>query len=439
MEEVSDFMTSFFTGIQVASLTAGMLGEMILLLILLLFSGLISGSEVAYFSFSPANLESLKGSKSSAANMVLQHLKKPERLLASILIANNFVNVAIIILSTILINQLFDFSAAALLGFLIQVVGITFLLLLFGEILPKIYANISPVRFALFMSPPLKMLMKLFSPLSYFMVKTTVGVNRKILRKNDEISMSDLSHALELAAPSIKEDKKILKGIVNFGSIQVTDIMKPRIDVVAVDVDTPMSKLTAIIVESGYSRIPVYVNTFDDVKGILYVKDLLPHIEKGDAFKWQTLIRVPYFVPETKRINDLLKEFQQSKIHMSIVVDEYGGTAGIITLEDILEEIVGEIIDEFDSERSFFTQIDDYKFLFEGKTPLLDFCRVMNVDDEVFDVVRGDADTLAGLILEIKGEIPAKSQVINYPPFEFMIESADRRRIKKVQVTLKPI
>jgi putative hemolysin len=439
LDEVESISSFISAGIQMGPITVGILAEIFLLIVLLFFSALISGSEVAYFSLTPAQMQFLADKKSIASKMVLSHTDSPERLLATILIGNNFVNVAIIILSTLLVNQLFDFAASPIIGFAIQVAGITFLLLLFGEILPKIYANHHPVMFASFMAIPVKGLMTLFHPMSYLLVKSSSAVNRKVSQRKKEISMSDLSRALDLTSPSFKEDKKILKGIVNFGNIHVTDIMKPRIDVVALDILTSMSKVIAVIVDSGYSRIPVYSNTFDDVKGILYVKDLLPHIHKGDTFKWQTLLRVPYFVPETKRINDLLKEFQQNKIHMSLVVDEYGGTAGIVTLEDILEEIVGEIIDEFDYERSSFTKIDDKNYLFDGKTALIDFYKIMQISDEIFDEVKGDADTLAGLILEIKGEIPEKNKVISYRNFDFVIESADRRRIKKIKVTVKPV
>lgn len=435
MEEVSDLSLIVSAGIQMAPLTVGILAEIILLLILLFFSALISGAEVAFFTLSPANIQSLNSKKGKAAKLVLHHKEKPEKLLATILIGNNFVNVAIIILSAIVINQLFDFTHSPAIGFIIQVVVITFLLLLFGEILPKVYANQHPVSFTMFMAYPVKGMIKIFSPLSYFLVKSSMAVNRRVSQRRDDISMTDLSHALELTSSSITEDKKILKGIVSFGSIHVTDIMKPRIDVVAVDIETPLSKVISAIVDSGYSRIPVYSNTFDDVRGILYVKDLLPHITKEDTFKWQTLLRVPYFVPETKRINDLLKEFQQNKIHMSIVVDEYGGTAGIVTLEDILEEIVGEIIDEFDYEKSVYTKIDDNTYIFDGKTSLIDFYKIMHVGEDMFGDVKGDADTLAGLILEIKGEIPGKNHVIKFKNFDFMIESADRRRIKKIKVT----
>lgn len=426
-------------GIQMAPITIGILAEIILLIILLFFSALISGSEVAYFVLSPTNMHSLANRKSSVAKLVMRHTEDSERLLATILIANNFVNVAIIILSTILVNQVFDFSESPVLGFAIQVALITFLLLLFGEILPKVYANQNPVKFAVFMAIPINGLKKFFYPLSFFLLKSSSFVNQRVSQKKDEISMTDLSHALDLASSSVTEDRKILKGIVSFGNIQVTDIMKPRIDVVSLDIDTQLGKVVSAIVESGYSRIPVYSNTFDDVKGILYVKDLLPHIQKGDTFKWQTLLRVPYFVPETKKINALLKEFQQNRIHMSIVVDEYGGTAGIVTLEDILEEIVGEIIDEFDYEKVSFTKIDDNNYLFDGKTPLFDFYKIMNVQDDIFDDVRGDADTLAGLILEIEGEIPEKNRAISFKNFDFIIESSDRRRIKKINVSLKQL
>ena len=408
----------------------GLLG----LVLLLIASAMVSGSEVAFFSLSPRDLYQLEKEESLPHRVVLGMLDNQERLLATILITNNFVNIAIVILATLITDLLVNFSQAPALGFAVQVVFITFLLLLFGEILPKLYANYKPLRFSLFMAPPLLFLQKLFRPFSYLLMKSGSLIYRRVNRAGDNISLDDLSHALDLAAPSIPEDKMILRGIIDFSNKDVTEIMRPRIDVVAVDTSTGMNRLTDIIIESGHSRIPVYVGTFDDVRGILYVKDLLPHHQKGDSFRWQTLIRPPYFVPETKKINDLLKEFQTQKIHMAVVVDEYGGTTGIVTMEDILEEIVGEISDEFDLEELYFSKLDDRNYIFEGKTPLNDFYKILNLDQDVFDDIRGEADTLAGLILEYVGEIPEKNQKINYKEFEFKIESVDNRRIKQIRL-----
>jgi putative hemolysin len=406
------------------------------LIILLIASALVSGSEVAFFSLSPADLNQIGKGQTRASKIVNQLLEDQERLLATILVANNLINIAIIILATIITNLLVDFSSVPATGFFFQVVVITFMLLLFGEILPKLYANHKPSEFSLMMSYPLFILNKLLQPVSWLLIVSGSLVYNKKSHKKENISINDLSHALDIAAPSMHEDKMILKGIVDFGNTAVTDIMKPRMDVVAVNISTCLNKLISIIIESGYSRIPVYSETFDNVKGILYVKDLLPHHQKGDSFRWQTLIRPPYFVPETKKINFLLKEFQTQKIHMAVVVDEYGGTTGIVTMEDILEEIVGEISDEFDLEELYFSKLDDRNYIFEGKTPLNDFYKIFNLSQDVFDEIKGDADTLAGLILEYQGEIPEKNKKIFYKHFEFKIESADNRRIKQIRVCI---
>jgi len=436
--EESDYFFGFLfsTDIVFLPFTAGIGIGLLGLAILLLMSALISGSEVAFFSLSPSGLNTIEKGETNSSRVVCLLLEDQERLLATIVVANNFVNIAIVIFSTIIAESLMDFSAAPALGFFIMVVVITFLLLLFGEILPKLYANHNPVRFALFMAQPLSFAGKVFSPVSRLLVRSGAFFYRKVSGARDNLSIDDLSHALDLAEPSLKEDKKILRGIVDFGNKAVTEIMKPRIDVVAVNTSTGMNKLISIIIESGYSRIPVYTETFDDVRGILYVKDLLPHHQKGDAFKWQTLIRPPYFVPETKKINDLLKEFQHQKIHMAVVVDEYGGTTGIVTMEDILEEIVGEISDEFDLEELYFSKLEDNTYIFEGKTPLNDFYKILNLNQDEFEDIRGDADTLAGLILEYEGEIPEKNKKIVYRNFEFKIEAADNRRIKQIRVRL---
>jgi gliding motility-associated protein GldE len=330
-----------------------------------------------------------------------------------------------------------DITEPRWLEFLIQVVIVTFIILLFGEIMPKLYASLSPVRFALLMAYPLVFCRKIFHPLSSFLILSTSLVRKRLARKKHNISMEQLSDALDLASKDISDEKNILEGIVKFGNIEVTGIMKARIDVTAVEIQTRFSELIRIIIESGYSRIPVYSNSFDNIKGILYIKDLLPHLYKPDSFKWQSLIRPPYFVPENKKIDDLLREFQTKKIHMAVVVDEYGGTSGIITLEDILEEIVGEITDEADEDDITYRQIDNKTFIFEGKISLNDFYKITDLPDNFFDPVRGDADTLAGLILEIKGEFPKTGDKIKYNNLHFSIESVDRRRIRQIKMEIQ--
>ena len=438
MEE-SEYFLGFIAGTDIVfyPFTIGIVMGLLGLAFLLMASAMISGSEVAFFSLSPVELNMLGNKETNSSQAVCRLLDDKERLLATIVVANNFVNVAIVIFSTIITDLVIDFSGSPAIGFVFKVIVITFLLLLFGEILPKLFANHNPVKFAFFMAHPLIFLGKLLKPVSLLLMRSSALIYKKVTRKKGNISIDDLSHALDLAAPSLKEDKKILKGIVDFGNKAVTEIMKPRIDVTAVNTSTGLNKLISVIIESGYSRIPVFAETFDDVRGILYVKDLLPHHQKGDSFRWQTLIRPPYFVPETKKINDLLKEFQTQKIHMAVVVDEYGGTTGIVTMEDILEEIVGEISDEFDLAELYFSKLDDSNYIFEGKTPLNDFYKILGLDQDVFDEIRGDADTLAGLILEYEGEIPEKNKKIIYKQFEFKIESADNRRIKQIRVFIK--
>lgn len=408
---------------------------MIFLLILLLCSALISGSEVAFFSLSPTDLQNLKSKKTASSIKTLKLLTQPEFLLGTILVINNFVNVSIVIISAYIINSIIDFGEAIVLGFLAQVVFITFLLLLFGEILPKIYANQNALKFSSFMVRSISFLQKVFMPITMLLVFSTNLVNKRLNIKKSNISMDELSDALSLPETKITEDKHILKGIVKFGNIDAKEIMKSRLDVVAISKSTPFPELLSNFLESGYSRIPVYSDSFDQIKGILYIKDLLPHIQKGANFKWQSLIRSPYFIPEAKKINDLLEEFQRKKIHMAIVIDEYGGTSGIVTLEDILEEIVGDIKDEFDEEESFYTQLNDTSWIFEGKTLLNDFYRVLEKPENIFDEIKGDADTLAGLILEIKGDIPEKDETFKLDDYEFKIEAVDKRRIKKIKIT----
>jgi gliding motility-associated protein GldE len=427
-----------FNNIQITfhHFTLGHLAGILTIIVLLFFSALISGSEVAYFSLSPADIEKIQKKKTRLNNLIIRLLDIPNRLLATILIANNFINVAIVIITAYVTNSLIDFSQERILGFFFNVVIITFLLLLFGEILPKIYATILPRKFAAFMAYPLFYLKGLFKPVSSLLMYSTSFVNKRVSHKGQNISISDLSHALELTSSGMSEDKNILKRIVKFGNIDVKEIMKSRVDATAVDYKSSFTQLIQIILDSGYSRIPVFEETFDNVRGVLYIKDLLPHLHKSDTFNWQGLIRPPYFVPENKKINDLLTEFQTKKIHLALVIDEYGGTSGIVTLEDILEEIVGEITDESDDDEIIYSKQDKNNYIFEGKILLNDFFKITNIKDDVFDEVKGDADTLAGLILELKGEIPEKNSTISYKNFNFRIESADKRRIKQIKVTI---
>jgi len=339
-----------------------MIIEILVVLLLLFCSAMVSGSEVAFFSLTPSETEVLTEKESKRSRLVLNLLREPEDLLANILISNNFINVGIIILSSFITNNLMDISGAPVLGFVIQVAIITFLILLFGEILPKIYAERFSVSFASSMSYPLRFTDRLFRPLIYVLTKSTSLVNKRLSSKKQNISMDDLSEALDITTGVFSEEKKMLEGIVNFSTLEASEIMKPRMDVTDVSANISMAELKDVVLNSGYSRIPVYEDINDNVKGILYVKDLLPHIKKT-KFKWQTLIRPPFFVPETKKINDLLQEFQQTKIHLAIVVDEYGGMKGIVTMEDILEEVVGEITDESDETEEFYEKLDDSRFL----------------------------------------------------------------------------
>jgi putative hemolysin len=430
------FIAHFIGVIQVNALTPGVVISFGVAFLLLICSALISGSEVAFFSLEPTDVEKLKEYTHTSDHQVMAHLQRPNHLLATILIANNFVNVAIVMLLSFIGNTLFDFSSSPALGFFLQVVVISFLLLLFGEIMPKVYATRNGLKVTRFMSLPLKVLQKLFTPLVSFLITSTSFVNRRVARRGNDLSMNDLSSVLELTSGELNEDKEILEGIVKFGNITVAEIMTSRIDTVDLNIKSNFNKVISVIVESGFSRIPVYHDTPDKIKGILYIKDLLPHLNKGENFKWQSLIRPPYFVPETKKINDLLEEFQTSKIHMAIVIDEYGGTSGIVTLEDILEEIVGEISDEYDEDELNYVRESDGSYTFEAKILLNDFFKITGINEEAFDKVRGDADSLAGLILEAQGEIPDKNEIIVIAGCKFKILSADDRRIKKVRVTI---
>lgn len=434
MDTPTGFFLDTLRNVTVNPLNVDTVIGFLVLILLLILSGMMSGAESAYFSLSPADLKTLRD-KRRKNTFAKKNLEDPERLLATILIANNLVNVAIVMLSTYLTNRVFDFSQAPVIGFLFQVVIITFLLLLFGEIMPKILATNRSLRFSLLMAYPLYALTRLFWPLNSLLIKSTSRLSSKLSARKS-ISMDELSDALDITDDSFAEEKKILKGIVSFGTTVVSEIMKPRIDVVAVEFGISYNELKMVVIESGYSRIPVYRDNFDSIKGVLYVKDLIPFVNADSSFTWQNLIREPYFVPESKRINDLFAEFQQKHIHLAIVVDEYGGTSGIVTLEDILEEIVGEISDESDDERLLYTKMSDTRYIFEGKVLLNDFCKIMGLDDDYFDDIKGDADTLAGLILEITGQFPLLNEEVTCKDFRFTIDSVDSKRIRSILVDI---
>jgi gliding motility-associated protein GldE len=431
------FLSAIFLQALFKPVTPGVIVAIAVVIIMLFFSAMISGSEVAFFSLTPQNIKSLKEGTSRNAKHALMLLEQPERLLANILISNNFINVGIVTISAFITGSTLDFQDKQLLGFVIQVVAITLLLLLFGEILPKIYANRFAPGFARMMALPLMVSDRLFNPLIYILVRSTRLVKRRLAKKGQNISMDDISEALDLTTGVVKDEKEMLEGIVRFSNLEASEIMKPRTDVVAVNIETDLATLTRVIIESGYSRIPVYEETSDNLKGILFVKDLLPHINKSNDYKWQRLIREPFYVPETKKINDLLNEFQVKKTHFAIVVDEYGGTEGIVTMEDILEEVVGEITDESDGTAVFYKRIDDRTTVFEGKTLLNDFYKVTGLDDELFDSVKGDAETIAGLILELKSGFPKANDVFVCKNVEFTVLGMDKRRIREVKVHLK--
>lgn len=433
-------MSALSWNIKFLPFTAGIAVSLVVILILLLCSALISGSEVAYFSLSPAEKIKITGRSTKKNIYTSKNLESLDHLLATILVANNFVNVGIVILMSFTVDSLVDFSSEPILGFVFQVIIISFILLIIGEIIPKVYATKHALKFARFISLPLYYLIKVLKPVNSLLIFSTSFVNKRLHSNSQHISVDQLSQALELTSQlELKEDQEILKGIVKFGNKSVVEIMRSRVDVVSADIKDSYAKIMNIITEKGFSRIPVYSDTFDNIKGILYIKDILPHIHKGTTFRWQSIIRPPFYVPETKKIDDLLEDFQKNKVHMAIVVDEYGGTSGIVTMEDIMEEIVGEITDEFDEEEKFFTKISENKYLFDGKTLLNDFYKVIGSDEALFDDIKGEADTLAGLILELKGEIPAKNDIINCKNFVFSIEAVDNRRIKQIKVEIKSI
>jgi len=412
-------------------LSIDVLLSLLVVVLLLVLSAFISGSEVAYFSLTAADLEQIDN------NNVRELLQNPNKLLATILIVNNFINVGIVVLSTYFTSIAISFPEGSILEFIFQVMVITVLLLLFGEIMPKVYANNNAVSFSLRMSRVLIILRRVTSPLSQILVACTNFIDKKLAVQQIEVSAEEISKALDITEHESKEEeRRILRSIVEFGNTDVKEIMKSRVAISAIDKETTFADLLKIIVSNGYSRIPVFEGQIDKIMGVLYIKDLLPHLNKNGNFNWVKLCRNPYFIPETKMINDLLKEFQAKKNHLAIVVDEYGGTSGLVTLEDVLEEIVGEINDEFDVDDNIYSKLDDRNYIFDGKISLNDFLRVTKVDVNFFDIIKGDYDTLAGLILELEGKIPKIGTICKIPPFTVVVESADLRKIKRLKVCI---
>ena len=411
----------------------------IVLAVLLVCSALLSGSEVAYFSLNPTELEELKEAKTGQSRRILSLLDRPKNLLATILIGNNFVNVGIILLSNNLIESRLPTNWAPWLSLTVSIGGITFILLMLGEVIPKVYAAKFRLSLARMMTIPLVMMRQVFWPISWALIKSTNVIDRKIKKKDPAFSVDELGTALELTSDenTTEEEHKMLKGIVRFGSTDVKQIMRPRTDIVAFEWGDGYNEVIETIVQTGFSRIPVYKESFDHVAGILYIKDLLNHLDEEKDFNWQDLVRSPFFVPENKKIDDLLKEFQEKKIHLAVVVDEYGGTSGIVTLEDILEEIIGEISDEFDDDDLSYSKLDNHNYVFEGKTALNDMYRVLDIEGEEFEEEKGDSETLAGFMLELFGKIPLKNERIHFLHYTFTIEAADRRRVKRIKVTIQ--
>ena len=401
---------------------------------LLIGSGLISGSEIAFFGLSPSNKNQLKASLLNKHKVIIKLTESPKMLLATILIANNVINIAIIIISSLLFNHYMNFSSS-ILNFMVQIVLTTFLILLFGEVIPKTYANRNPLLVSEIMAIPLLFLQKILSPLSNILVKSTNVINHSIEKKSS-LSLKNLSEAVNITSDTKEDEKKFFKDIIQFGQNDVKQIMKARIDIIALDINSNFRDVLSAILNSGYSRIPVYKENIDQIKGILYIKDLLPFFDIND-YEWQNVIREPFFVPESKKIDDLLKEIKERKMHLVVVVDEYGGTSGIVTLEDILEEIVGDISDEFDQEDIVYSKIDQKTYLFEGKTSLNDFYRILNIDGKLFEEQKGDSDTIAGFLLENTEKIPEEGQVVIANQLKFTIEKVNKKRIISIKTELQ--
>lgn len=431
-------ITDAFNDVALSEPSSGVYIAAVLAAVLLGASAFASGSEIAFFSLSPSDVSELEDEKTDADKKIQNLRDDSERTLATILITNNFVNVMIIMLLNYVIDGFIHFGEKAIwLQFLFTTVILTFLLLLFGEIMPKVYARQDPLKFCRRCVGGIMMARKLFWPIENILLKSGVLAEKIIQKENHVLSVDDLEQALELTDKNdIKDEQSMLKGIIRFGDETAKEVMTSRQNIVDLDIRCSYPDVLKCIVDNNYSRIPVYQDNTDNIRGVLYIKDLLPHLSKGPNFRWQSLIRPPYFVPETKKIDDLLREFQENKVHIAIVVDEFGGTSGIVTLEDILEEIVGEINDEYDEEEKFYSKLNYNTYVFEGKTLLTDFCRILNIDDEEFEEVEGDADTLAGLLLEIKGDFPSMHEKIDYKNYTFEVMNVEERRISKIKVTV---
>lgn len=408
------------------------------MLLLLFFSALISAAQVALFSLTPKDLEQAEQENPTKANRISRLVQRPKKLMATILIANSFMNIGVVILFSFLGRDLFASIASPGLKFTVEIIFLTFFILLFGEVLPKIYVSRNNLWFSKAVALPLTVLDQLLSPISLPMRAVTIYLHEKLGRQKINFSVDQLSQALEMTSSvgTSQEEQKILEGIVSFGNTDTRQVMSPRIDIFALEIEASFAEIIHKISEKGYSRIPVYRENIDQIEGVLFVKDLIPYISEKE-FDWKTLIRMPFFVPENKKLDDLLKDFQSMKSHLAIVVDEYGGTSGLVSLEDIIEEIVGDISDEFDDENSSYSQLDEKNFLFEGKINLKDFYRIIDVDEVLFDERKGEAETLAGFILEILGNFPKKGQKINYDKYRFTIETIDMKRIKQIKVTIE--
>ncbi len=426
-----------FSEVQFYEPTLGSIIAIVLACLLLVVSGFASGSEIAFFSLSPTDLNEIEESKGERDQRIMLLRNDSERTLATILITNNLVNVTIIMLCNYFFAQVVSFGQAYWLQFLCLTVLLTFILLLFGEIMPKVYCSQHALAFCRRAAGAILFCRKLFYPFSSILISSGVLAEKVVPQENHVLSVDELEQALELTdKEDIKEEQRILEGIVRFGDETAKEIMTSRQDIVDLDFTSTFAEVLQCIVENNYSRIPVYQDSIDNIRGILYIKDLLPHLNKAANFRWQTLIRPPYFVPETKKIDDLLREFQENKIHIAIVVDEFGGTSGLVTLEDVLEEIVGEINDEYDEDEKNYVRINSNTFVFEGKTLLSDVYKILKLDDDTFESVQGDADTLAGLLLEIKGDFPQLHEKINFQNFTFEVLEMNERRISKVKVVI---
>ena len=434
------FLKDWFNGLCFVSPSVGAVVAIVLAILLLWVSGLISASEIAFFSLTEDDLDEVNEEKSVADRKIRKLLDDSEHLLAAIWVSNKVVNVAIVLLCAYFFSDVVQWEGAYVVEFILLTVLLTFLLLLFGEIMPRIYSAQNSLKFCRIVVAPVCFLHWLFKPVSNVLVRSAFGVGRIAQKYNKKanLSVDELSQALELTdKDEISEESNMLEGIIRFGEETAKEVMTSRLDMVDLEIDTPFPDVIKCVVDNAYSRIPVYEESRDNIKGILYIKDLLPFIDKGEDFKWQNLIRPAYFVPETKMIDDLLRDFQANKIHIAIVVDEFGGTSGLVTMEDIIEEIVGEINDEYDEEEHNYVKLSDNVYVFEGKTLLADFYKIVDVDSDEFEEAAGDSDTLAGLVLELKGEFPALHEIIRYKDFVFEVLEMDAHRIVKVKVTKK--